>query len=272
MNEDEKVIGELTDAGIVAALSWAVTSAYARAWSDYDPETGHNQTVLGVTAHTLITNRQDRAFRLERYSAAEDDQDRDILLAGLLPHELDSLPIVSGVERSDLNNSPAWRHEHYRWFLTSFEHGKVHDIAWGRKSPTKKKIAAQAIIDNPEQFVLPGTYDQPVGHTLDPVTLRELLEANARDSLLSIVLAHSVNPHTGVVELFLGRPQLNVGGGKPWVWLRSLLAGEGAASVEARSDSQKQAELARGTEVPEAPVRLRPRVAGEEPGSQSEVR
>lgn len=272
MTEDEKVIAELTEYGIVAAFWWAAASAHARAWSDFDLETGHNQTVLGIAAHTLLADRQDRVFRLEKYSAADEGQDRDVLLAGLLPPEQESLPTVIGVERADLNNSPAWQYGQYRWFLSSFEHGKVHDIAWSRKSPTKQKIAARTGADNLEQFVLPGTYDEPIGHALEPVTLRELLEANARNSVLNIVLAHSVNAHTGATELFLGRPQLNVGGGRPWVWLRSLLPGDGGGGSAVRPEAPEPTDPVLSAEALDAPVRLRPRVAGQEPGAQSAAR
>ncbi|MEV4533314.1 hypothetical protein AB0J82_05725 [Asanoa sp. NPDC049518] len=265
MTEDEKVIAEMTDAGIVAALAWAASSAHSRAWSDFDPETGHNQTVLGVAAHTLLADRQDRVFRVAKYSAADDGQDQDLLLAGLLPAERSSLPAVSGVERADLHHSPAWQYLGFRWFLSSFEHGRVHDIAWSRKSPTKRKIAAQTDGDSLDQFVLPGTYDSPIGLELHQLTLGELLQADTRSSVLDLVLAHSVDPHTGATELFLGRPRLNVGGGRPWVWLRSLVDDDSAGSV-VRPDATGPE---RSVEMPEAPVRLRPHLADGEPGGQS---
>ncbi|MFI7592812.1 hypothetical protein [Micromonospora sp. NPDC049359] len=268
MTEDEKVISEMTDGGIVGALRWAVASAHARAWADFDQETGHNQTVLGIAAHTLLADRLDRVFRLEKYLASEDARDQDVLLAGLSSPEQKSMPAVTGVERADLNNSPAWRYGHRRWFLSSFEYGKVHDIAWGRKSPTKRKIAVQAGSDSPEQFVLPGTYDVPVGENLTPVTLRELLAANERN-LSDLVLAHSLDPYSGATELFLGRPRLNIGGGKPWVWLRSLLSGEGSAGSGTRVDAPERIEPTRSADVPDATVRLRPRIAGQEPGTGS---
>jgi hypothetical protein len=272
VTEDEEVIAELTECGIVAALRWAAASAHARAWSDFDPETGHNQTVLGIAAHTLLADRQDRVFRLEKYSAVDEGQGRDVLLAGLFPPEQESLPTVNGVERADLNNSPAWQYGQCRWFLSSFEHGKVHDIAWSRRSPTKQKIAARTGGDSLEQFVLPGTYDEPFGCALEPVTLGELLEANARNSVLDVVLAHSVNAESGATELFLGRPQLNVGGGRPWVWLRSLLPEDGGGGSAVRHEAPEPTDPVRGAEALDAPVRLRPRVAGQEPGAQSAAR
>ncbi|MBQ1017969.1 hypothetical protein KBX71_08835 [Micromonospora sp. D93] len=269
MTEDEKVVAEMTADGIVGALRWAVASAHTRAWADFDPETGHNQTVLGIAAHTLLADRQDRAFRLEKYISTDDARDQDVLLAGLLPPEQGTMLTVAGVERADLNNSPAWRYGQYRWFLSSFEFGKVHEIAWGRKSPTKRKIAAQTGSDSLDQFVLPGTYEDRVGEGLDPVTLRELLAANERNSVLNIVLAHSLDPDTGATELFLGRPRLNIGGGKPWVWLRSLLPGDGGTGSGIRTDASDSTVPANSADVSDAPVRLRPRVVGQEPDAES---
>jgi hypothetical protein len=109
VTEDEKVIAEMTEGGVLAALRWAALSAYTRAWADFDPDTGHSQTVLGIIAHTLLADRQDRVFRLEKYA-----ENHDVLLAGLLPSEQESLPNVAGVERADLNGSPAWQFRQYR--------------------------------------------------------------------------------------------------------------------------------------------------------------
>jgi hypothetical protein len=241
--EEEKVIAEMTEGGVLAALRWAAVSAYTRAWADFDPETGHSQTVLGITAHTLLADRQDRVFRLDKYTPADDGRDRDVVLAGLLPSEQESLPDVAGVTRADLNGSPAWQFGEYRWFVSSFEHGRIHDIAWGRKSPTKRRIAAQTGTDSPDQFVLPGTYDEPAGYALDLMTVSDLLEASSRHSVVSIVLTHSIDPRTGAIELFLGRPRLNLGGGTPWVWLHPLLPTAGSVAhlvaAEATTDHPK---------------------------------
>lgn len=215
MSEDETVIAEMTEGGVLAALRWAAVSAYTRAWADYDPETGHTQTVLGITAHTLLADRQDRVFRLEKYA------DEDLLLAGLVRSEQESLPQVAEVERADLNGSPAWQFRQCRWFVSSFEHGRVHEISWGRKSPTKRRIAAETPADIPDQFVLPGMFDEPAGYALDPLTVRDLMDA--RSPIVSTVLTHSIDPNTGAIELFLGRPRLNSDGGGSWLWLCPLL-------------------------------------------------
>jgi hypothetical protein len=269
VTEDEKVISEMTEGGIVAMLRWAVGSAHARAWADFDPETGHNQTVLGIAAHTLLADRLDRVCRLEKYVAKEEGHDQDLLLAGLLPSEQESLPKVVDVERADLSNSPAWRYRRYRLFLSSFEYGKVHDIAWERKSPTKRKIAARAGSDHLDQLVLPGTYDEPIGRGLDPVTLRELITAHEGGSIVDLILAHGLDPHTGATELFVGRPRLNGSGGKAWVWIRSLSSGDGSSGSGVRTDTAESTRPVRRDEVADAPVRLRPRVAGQEPGLES---
>jgi hypothetical protein len=229
VTEDEKVIAEMTEGGVLAALRWAALSAYTRAWADFDPDTGHSQTVLGIIAHTLLADRQDRVFRLEKYA-----ENRDALLAGLLPSEQESLPNVDGVERADLNGSPAWQFRQYRWFVSSFEHGRIHEISWGRKSPTKRRIAAETGDSSPDQFVLPGMFEVPGNYALDPWTVRDLLEA--RSPIVSTVLTHSIDPHTGAIELFLGRPRLNSDGGGSWMWLRPLLPRDGASvSTEGRT-------------------------------------
>ena len=74
-----------------------------------------------------------------------------------------------------------------------------------------------------QEFVAPGTFDfaEPRGYALDTLTVRDLLEA--RSPVVSTVLAHGIDPRTGAIELFLGRPRLNSDGGGSWMWLRPLL-------------------------------------------------
>ena len=56
----------------------------------------------------------------------------------------------------------------------------------------------------------------------------------ARSPVVSTVLTHSIDPHTGAIQLFLGRPRLNSDGGGSWLWLRPLLPS--GASVRAIED------------------------------------
>lgn len=265
VTEQEKVHGDLAEAGVVSAMRWAAKSAHARAWGDFDPDTGHNQTVLGVGAHTLLADRMDRAFRCEKYAvdAPEHDQNNvDLLLAGLTPVDQADLPrILDGVTRENVNNSPAWQYADYRWFLQSFEFGMVHDIAWGRKSRTKRQVAAQVGAGNLDQYVLPGTYDEPVDLGLDGVTLRDLIESNATHDTMNLVLAHSVDPHTGTTELFLGRPRLNSEGGPAWFWIIPLMRGGDGFSGAKPNEPLPRPQDTR--EIADAPVRLRPHAAGE---------
>ncbi|MER6589663.1 hypothetical protein [Micromonospora chalcea] len=267
MTEEENVVSALTESGIIPTLLWAAESAHARAWADFDSETGHDQAVLGYTAHKLLVDRQDRVFRQGRYllTDGEDspsgDTGQDVLLAGLAPTEQDGLPHREGVERADVNGSPAWRFGRYRWFPTAFDFGKVNDLSWTRKSPTKQRIAAQFRSVNPDQILLPHTYDQPVGQALDEMTVGELLAATA-EVMIDLILAHSVDPHTGATELYLGRAQLNTGGGPAWQWLHPLHRSDGGDG--ARTTVPQQTPSTRGVDVPDAPVRLRPRIAGGE--------
>ncbi|WP_091251026.1 hypothetical protein [Micromonospora matsumotoense] len=267
MTEEESVISALAKGGIIPVLLWAAGSAHARAWADFDPETGHDQAVLGYTAHKLLVDRQDRVFRQGRYvlTDGEDsgigDTGQDVLRAGLAATEQDGLPHCEGVERADVSGSPAWKFGRYRWFPTAFDFGKVNELSWTRKSPTKQRIAGQLKSANPDQILLPYTYDQPVGQSLNEMTVGELMAANIA-AMVDLILAHSVDPHSGATELHLGRARLNTGGGSPWHWLRPLHRPDSGDGI--RTTVPQQTPPTRGVEVPDAPVRLRPRIAGGE--------
>ena len=66
--------------------------------------------------------------------------------------------------RADLNGSPGWQFGEYRWFVSSFEHGRVHDIAWGRKSRTKRRIACDEQAGNGEMWGDSAPIEQVIDH------------------------------------------------------------------------------------------------------------
>src|SRR4051794_23150653 len=113
MVEREQVLQDLGEAGVLDVMKWAAKWANDTAWSDYDPDKGHNRTVLGVLAHSILMDRLDRATRCKKYAVDSPDDDADnldVLFAKLLPVERESMPIApDGVARADYRGSPAWR-------------------------------------------------------------------------------------------------------------------------------------------------------------------
>jgi hypothetical protein len=109
------------------------------------------------------------------------------------------------VKRDDLNGSPGWRRGRYRVLLKRHEFGAVRAIRWDRDSPTKQLVAGQDFAGDPQL-----TLD--FGERLPP----------AASETVTLVLAHSASEEPLELELFLGRPRLNAGGGDPWHWLLEL--------------------------------------------------
>jgi hypothetical protein len=67
----------------------------------------------------------------------------------LSKRDIDTKPrLVAGlVRRSNLNGSPGWAHGATRFLLASGVFGKLDQLSWPRKSPTKQQVARQ---HNPE--------------------------------------------------------------------------------------------------------------------------
>jgi hypothetical protein len=74
MSERDEVMSALSSSGAGDGLRWSCGSAHSRAIQDFDPSTGHDQTVLGMMAFKLFCDRQDRVFACGRY-AVESPED-----------------------------------------------------------------------------------------------------------------------------------------------------------------------------------------------------
>jgi hypothetical protein len=260
--EQERTLNEFREAGIIRALEWATKSAHDRAFLDFDPDTGHDQTVLGIMAHKLLGDRQDRVFRCGKFALPEEvdaDQEEsaaDLLLNGLSPRDEKEMPRdLAGVAvRADVNGSPGWRYGHYHWFTTSYVYGEIDGILWGQKSPTKQGIAASMGDNSSDQLVLPHG-PQLVAETYQTIA-EALAEANQGD--MRLMLAHAVDPVMGLTELYLGQARLNLGGGPAWIWRERLIGGDDPLGQRVHGPAPQPQDP---DSVADAPVRLRPRVA-----------
>jgi hypothetical protein len=255
MSEQQDALEDLDAAGALAGIVWANASAYRRTMQDYDPDTGHDQAVVGTLAHTLMCDRLDRVFSTGKFaieSAEAPTAGLDLVAGGLAPGEFRQMPVIAPgvVVRSDVNGSPGWRCGDWRWLLASFTYGESDRIPWPRKSWTKQRVAAQL---TPDQPMLPLE-----GEAQDDLeAIVQALSIETEDSTVTtLVVAHSVERELGIRELFLGRSRLNRGGGAAWYWKHDLLAAShgkpGTGPLPASPGPQPGA-----PSVPDAVVRLR---------------
>jgi len=248
---------KLERAGVIAALAWVARTAYTRVGQDYDPAAGHGRTVSGVLGYTYFQDLQDRAFSLGafRVPAAEIVAGRsgqDILREGISPEAFTTMPgIPSGtVRRADFNTSPGWAVEDVRWLLQSYPYGKIDDVPWAQKSPSKQRIANQSYIDQPA--VLDGWADLGLDES-----------AAALDTFegVTLVLAHAFNGATGEYELYLGRPRMKRGrGDSAWHWRERIARGGGSGGGIPIPDAPALPGNPPTQNVADAPVRLRDNV------------
>jgi hypothetical protein len=252
VSEQQEVIADLDEAGVLGAVRWAYVSATTRSLEAYNEADGHDIAWLGNTRYTLFRNRLDRVFACERYAvhSANDDADLDLLYAELAERDVDTMPRLdpSVVRRSNLNGSPGWAHGDRRFLLASCEFGKVDQLPWPQKSPTKRRVARQRNPEPPQPSLLDGLADEETGG------LEAALAAGRDLDLKTYVVAHSLDALSQHVELFLGRARLNSGGGQAWYWRHNLLnaptAGGGRRTADAPRPTGPNL-------VPDADVRLR---------------
>lgn len=259
MSEQSDVIDTMGKAGVLAAIEWAASSAYRRVLDDYDPDTGHSKAWVGLSAFSILTDRQDRVFSCGKFAVHSDgpvDVGRDLLQIGLRSQDdFDLMPVVSPgvVVRDDLNGSPGWRFGDWRWLVSSVQFGRSDDIRWKQKSPTKQRVASQF---NPDELFLFS--DEDFG--LPPLSV---LSA----PIATLILAHSVDTDTGARELFLGRSRLNEDGSHGWHWKVNLLRGLTLSSDGSNSDQPVPSGSHDAGQVPDVDVRLRATATDRKSGS-----
>lgn len=257
MTEREEAQAELRAAGVLDALRWAQVSAHTRAMQDFDPSTGDDQTVLGVRNFKLMCDRQDRLFSSGRFALSTPESEGsglDVLVDGLSSDDIKSMPTVAlgAVVRSDLNQSPGWRCGRWRWLLASFEYGEIDRIPWPRKSATKRQVAS---LSHPDQFMLFEDNKVNLGDAF--ATISDLAGEKAEDEAVTLILAHSLDRHNGLSELYLGRSSLNPRGAPAWYW-KINLSNPGTPGGGVRPGPRQPVAPDPNSNVPDAPVRLRP--------------
>jgi len=257
MDEQHDVIADLGDAGILAGVRWAYESATRRALETYSEADGHDAAWLGNTRFTLFRDRLDRVFACDRYAAsAADGLDLDVLYAELSDQDLLTMPrLLPGlVRRCDLRGSAGWGYRGWRFLLASGEFGGLDTLSWLHRSMTKQLVALQRSPDirQPSLFetLLAEDGAAEAFGGIDTV----LLAADSELDLVTYVVAHSLDAFSGEIELVLGRPRLNLGGGPAWHWYQDLLTVPLPGAGRRPDADQVPADP---TGVPDAPVRLR---------------
>lgn len=257
MGERERVIDDLADAGVLAAIRWAHRASYRQLWQDYDPDSGLDQQWVGLTAHQFLRDRQDRVFQCNAYAVPPGAHDvgRDVL-AKSIEADFPSMPRLRPgvVERGDLNGSPGWRFGDWRWLMASCEFGRADDIVWAQRSETKDRVARQPYLDDEiGLFKLVELLPPAESLTEDQRLLRNTL-----------ILAHALDPDSGETELHLGRARSNDDHSAAWVWKVDLLSLSYKAIAP---QSTMEAERAADSDTANETVRMRrpgmPRAIGD---------
>ena len=252
MSERQDVIASFEDAGVLPGIRWAYLSATGRVSGDYSDPAGLDATWVGITRFTLFRDRLDRVFACGRYAVREGADaalSLDVLQAELSERDIATLPRLAPdlVLRADLNGSPGWSWQGWRWLLASSAFGKVDELPWPQKSPTKQRVAQQTNPD-PRQASLFDDFAEG-----EVPGLAALVAATQFDRE-TLVVAHSQDIDHDGRELVIGRARLNVGGGNAWHWRHDLL--EARPSKGGRGSITKPGPTGPET-VPDAPVRLR---------------
>ncbi|MEV6712568.1 hypothetical protein AB0M48_11050 [Lentzea sp. NPDC051208] len=182
--------------------------------------------------------------------SGNDDADLDLLYDQLSKRDIDTMPRLDAglVRRANLNGSPGWAHGERRFLLASSVFGKIDQLPWPQKSPTKQRVARQRNPEPPQPSLFEDLALEEIGG------LEALVAAGQDLDLKTYVVAHSLDPLSQQVELVFGRPRLNSGGGQAWHWRQNLL-GTPTSGGGRRTETTP---LPTGPNtVPDAPVRLR---------------
>ncbi len=247
MTEYEEVLEDLTTAGILTGIAWALAASRRRLLQDAEGEPAYGQTWIGQTAHFLLCDRLDRVFSCEAYAheGGAAGAGLDVLHAGLTSEEVAAMPDIAPgvVVRDGLNGSPGWRCGQWRWLLSSYLPRQVDQIKWALKRPTKQRVAQQGF-----------------GQATVPHEVLALFEVEAAafaapaDGITTLVLAHAFDVQDGTSEAVIGRSQFNPSGQAPWYWKEPIPA----AALAVGSETRRETRI--GTAVDDdadAPVRLR---------------
>jgi len=254
MSEQQDVVTELSEAGVLAGVRWAYVSATARTLEVYSEADGHDAAWLGNTRFTYFRDRLDRVFACERYAVRPqgDGADLDQLYAELSAQDISSMPPLDPglVVRSNLNGSPGWACGSRRVLLASGVFGKLDRMPWPQKSPTKQRVARQPNPEPTQPSLFEGFAEEELGG------LEFALRAATELDTTTFVLAHALDALSQKKELVIGRPRLNSGGGQAWHWRHDLLSAAPTDGGRRLDDSRPSA----GPDsMQDAPVRIRRR-------------
>lgn len=260
MNEQREVISRLTDAGVLDGIRWAYRSATAAVLEIYSEEAGFDHTWAGMTRFTLFRDRLDRVFACEKYAVpagGDANVSLDVLHAHLTDLDIATRPELPAdlVDRADLNGSPGWAVQNTRWLLAACPHGRIDQVSWVSKSLTKQRVALQRDPDPAQQSLFAA----------GEVDGLEALFARPQLDLTTLVVAHSQDIDHGDIELVVGWPRLNVGGGAAWHWYQDLL---GTAPADAGRRADGLPLPAALDTAPDAPVRVRRQAGRRESGAR----
>jgi len=219
VTEQAKVLGMLRGSGVLDGIAWAHRSAYQQVRQDYNPAGGHKQSWIGYNAYIYLLDRLDRVFQCGDFAAlpGEESVGRDVLADGIAGRDFQSIPLLPAgtVVRHDLNGSPGWVVDGWRWLLASYKFGQVRKIRWPEKSDTKQTVARQPHSED-DGGLFPVT-------AIPGLPSLEGLPDDERDLRKTLVLAHAMDPVTVDFELFFGRIRWNSDRGDAWVWRENLL-------------------------------------------------
>lgn len=254
MSEQQDVVVELSEAGVLPGVRWAYVSATSRTLEMYSEADGHDIPWLGNTRFTYFRDRLDRVFACERYAVRPQGEgtDLDQLYAELSAEDISSMPRLDPalVVRSNLNGSPGWACGSRRVLLASGAFGKLDQMPWPQKSPTKQRVARQPNPEPAQPSLFEGFAEEEVGG------LEFALRAANQLDMTTFVLAHALDALSQQKELVIGRPRLNSGGGQAWHWRHDVLSAPPADGGRRLDDAPRPT----GPDsVPDAPVRIRRR-------------
>lgn len=264
MTEHQDVIADLEAARVLAGVRWAYRSATARTLDDYSEAAGHDAAWLGNTRFTLFRDRLDRVFACDRYvlkPGSDATASLDLLRAELSKLDISTMPqlVPDLVRRSDLNGSPGWACQERGFLLASCAFGKLDQLPWPQRSPTKQRVARQRNPEPAQASLFDDLADDEVAGLFAVVA-----EAQSLD-LETFVVGHSLDPVSQRAELVFGRPRLNSGGGDAWYWYQDLLTPP--PTDGGRRFDETPVPPGPDT-VPDAPVRLRRPASDQAGGDQ----